>query len=100
MQEGILDQVAQFVEVAVNFSLDLAIFLGRYLRLHALLLSLGQNGVGVVTAIGQQVLGGDAFDQFLGLGAIRRGTRCNKDSDRHTMRIHGQMYFGVEPPFV
>ena len=24
----------------------------------------------------------------------------NKDSDWHTMRIHGQMYFSVEPPFV
>lgn len=24
----------------------------------------------------------------------------NKESDWHTMCIHGQMYFGVEPPFV
>ncbi len=64
MKEGILDQMAQFVEVAVNFSLDLAIFLGRYLRLHALLSRLRQDGVGVVTAIGQQMLGGEAFDQF------------------------------------
>ncbi|SFU35458.1 transposase, IS5 family [Nitrosospira multiformis] len=35
-----------------------------------------------------------------GFSAIRCGTLCNKDSDRHTMRIHGQMYLGVEPPFV
>ncbi len=34
------------------------------------------------------------------LFAIVDGTCCNKYSDRHTIRIHGQMYFGVEPPFV
>jgi hypothetical protein len=34
------------------------------------------------------------------LRAVRCGTLCNKDSDRHTRRIHGQMYLGVEPPFV
>lgn len=31
---------------------------------------------------------------------ISNGTCCDKKSDRHTMRIHGQMYFGVEPPCV
>ena len=31
------------------------------------------------------------------LRAIRNGTCWNKDSDRHTMRIHDQMYFCVEP---
>jgi hypothetical protein len=34
------------------------------------------------------------------LGTIRFGARCNKHSDWVTMRIHGQMYLGVEPPFV
>jgi hypothetical protein len=34
------------------------------------------------------------------LCAICNGTRCNKGSDRQTNRIHGQMYLGVEPPFV
>ena len=32
--------------------------------------------------------------------AIRCGIRSDKESHRHTMRIHGQMYLGVEPPFV
>ena len=27
-------------------------------------------------------------------------TRTDKESHRHTMRIHGQMYLGVAPPFV
>ncbi len=31
---------------------------------------------------------------------IRSGTFCNKDSDWHTMRIHGQMCFGVAPPLL
>jgi hypothetical protein len=43
---------------------------------------------------------GDAFDPRASLRAIRSGACCNKDSDRVTLRIHGQMYLGVEPPFV
>ncbi|PXV77305.1 hypothetical protein SAMN05216379_1358 [Nitrosomonas eutropha] len=39
------------------------------------------------------------FDQAANLRAISSGTLCNKDSERHTMRIHGQMYLGVELPF-
>ncbi|XUR85079.1 hypothetical protein WCP94_001719 [Bilophila wadsworthia] len=40
------------------------------------------------------------LNEWESLTDIRTGTRCNNDSDRHTMRIHGQMYFSVEPPFV
>ena len=28
---------------------------------------------------------------------IRTGTRCNNDSDRHTMRIHGQIILVLSP---
>jgi hypothetical protein len=41
-----------------------------------------------------------AFNQTTSFRAIRDGSCCNNHSDRHTMRIHGQMYLGVEPPFV
>lgn len=58
------------------------------------------DGVAVIAFIGQQIIGVYAFDQAACLCAIRCGTWCNKDSDRQTMRIHGQMYFRVEPPFV
>lgn len=37
------------------------------------------------------------LNEWESLTDIRTGTRCNNDSDRHTMRIHGQMYFSVEP---
>lgn len=40
------------------------------------------------------------LNEWESLTDIRTGPRCNNDSDRHTMRIHGQMYFSVEPPFV
>ena len=59
-----------------------------------------EDGIGVVAPVGQKMTSGHAFDQEGSLRAIRSGTCCNKDSDRVTMRIHGQMYLGVEPPFV
>jgi hypothetical protein len=40
------------------------------------------------------------LDKCWSLRAISGGTLRNKDSERHTMRIHGQMYLGVEPPLV
>jgi hypothetical protein len=41
----------------------------------------------------------DPFNQDASLCAIRTGIVCNNYSERHAMRIHGQMYLGVEPPF-
>ena len=43
------------------------------------------------------MLGPQAFEERASLRTIRRGTCCNKDSDRVTMRIHGQMYLVVVP---
>jgi hypothetical protein len=40
------------------------------------------------------------FNQAASLRAIRSGTFRNNNSERHTMRIHGQMYLCVDPPFV
>ena len=40
------------------------------------------------------------INQGFGLLTIRRGTFCNNGLDQHTMRICGQMYLGVELPFV
>ena len=50
---------------------------------------------GVVTFIGDQMLGTQARDEFRSQATVRSGSFCSKDSDRHTMRIHGQMYLGV-----
>ncbi len=56
--------------------------------------------IGVVPAVAKQVLSLNAADQFTSLRAISHGTCRDNDSQRHTMRIHGQMYFCVSPPFV
>jgi len=100
MANGILDQMPQFVEVFVIRALLFAMLAWRNLHLHVLQLGLGNDLVAVVPFVGDQMLGRKPFNQFASLRTIRHGTRCNKDSDRHTMRIHGQMQLGIEPPFV
>lgn len=98
--KGVFYQMAQFIEVYVVISLHFAVFARWNLHSHALLRRLRHNGVGVIALIRKQVICLEAFDQLASLRTICRGTRCNKDSERHTMRIHGQMQLGVEPPFV
>ena len=98
--KGIFHQLPQFVEVPVIHALLLAVLARRNLRLHILPRGLCDDLVAVVSLVGDQMLGRQTFDQFASLSTIRHGTRCNKNSDRHTMRIHGQMQFCVEPPFV
>ena len=100
MQEGILNQMAQLIEVFVIFALDLAVFSWRNHRLHSLSLGWSDNGVGIVASISQQVIGFYARNKVASFCAISDGSFCNNNSERHTMRIHGQVYFGVEPPFV
>lgn len=92
--------MAKPVEVLAVRSLDLSVSLGRNDGLHALALGLFENRIGIVAPICQQIIGCDAFDQAASLCTIRAGTFCNKDSERQTRRIHGQMYLRVKPPFV
>jgi len=100
MQESIFDKMPQFVELFVVSSLFSAIFTGRDYRFHTLLLCLIDNGITIIPFITKQVICIDPFNQAASLRTIRSCTLRDNDSDRHTMRIHGQMYFGVEPPFV
>ncbi len=67
---------------------------------HAQGCGLFEDRVSVVALVGDQMIGVDAFNQGRGLCAICVCTFCNKHSDRQTLRIHGQMSLGVEPPFV
>jgi len=69
-------------------------------RGHSLTLCLFDDRIAIIPFVGNQMLCREAVDQAASLRAIRCGTLCNKDSDQQTMRIHGQMYLGVEPPFV
>ena len=100
MQERVFDQMAEFIEFFIVRPLFSSVFPWRDNRLHALVFGLFYDGVAVIAFIGQQIIGADVFDQAAGRCAIRRGTLCNKDSERQTLRIHGQMYFRVEPPLV
>ena len=51
MQEGIFDQVAEFIQVAVVFALHLAILLGRNYDLHACCMRLTDDGIGIISTI-------------------------------------------------
>ena len=92
--------MAQFVEILIIVSLVFSVFLWRDNSAHALNRRLSKQGIGVISPVGQQIVGLDPLDQATCLRAIRAGAFCNKDSDRQTKRIHGQVYLGVEPPFV
>ena len=50
------------------------------------------KSITVISLIRQKIFSGYSFNKSASLRAIRNGTCCNKHSDRHTMRIHGQMY--------
>ena len=100
VQEGVLDEVSQFIEFCIVFSLFLAVFLWRDDGLHSLENSAFEDRIGIVPPIGKQHFRCYAVNQRGSLRAICNGTCRNNRSDRHTMRIHGQMYLGIEPPFV
>lgn len=100
VQESVFDEVAKLVEFFIMRPLNETVFLGGYDRLHVLVFRLIDEGIAVVATIRQQIVRAQSFDQAASLRAIRRGTLCNKDSDRQTKRIHGQVYLGVEPPLV
>ena len=100
MQECIFDPMAQFVEILIVSPLKKTVFLGRNHGDHALGRRLGQNRVGVITLVRQQIRRAQALDQATGMRAVRVCTLSDKDSDRQTKRIHRQMNLRVEPPFV
>ena len=100
VKKGVLDQVPYTVQFFVVIALFLAIFSGRDDGLAAGLNNLVYKLIAVISPISQKRLRAQAVNQCARLLAISSGTFCNSNSERHTMRIHGQMYFGVEPPFV
>jgi len=88
------------IQVLIVVTLMFAVFARWYLCLHPLLVCLIDNLVTVIPLIRNQVLGPNAVYQIACMRAIRLGSCCNNRSERHTMRIHGQVYLGVDPPFV
>jgi len=90
----------QFIQFFVIFTLNLTVFSWRNDCFHSRLFGFLDNRIRIIASISQEDFCVDTVNQLFSLLTIRCGTFCNKDSDRHTMRIHGQMYLGVEPPFV
>ena len=92
--------MAVTVQMLILFARLLPVLSWRDNRLHALRFSLLNKGVAVVTFVGDQMLCRHAGNPPFRFKAVRSGSVCSNDSDRPTLRIHGQMYLGVEPPFV
>jgi len=68
--------------------------------LYFLSLQMVAKGMSAVCPVSNNIFRLYSFNKRASLANIRAGAFCNNDSDRHTMRIHGQMYLGVKPPFV
>lgn len=100
MQEGVFDELAPLLEVLIIGSVPGSICLRWDQRFHALAAGLINDGIAVVSLIGDQMFRCHSFEQTASLHAIRCGTWRDNRSERHTMRIHGQRYLGIEPPLV
>ena len=74
-------------------------FRGNY-NFHTSLYSFFNHSVCGESSICQKSFRSKSVNYSASFFAISSGTFCNNSSDWHTMRIHGQMYLCVEPPFV
>ena len=93
MQESILDKMPEAIEICIILSLYLPVLFGWNHNLHTQSLCQINKFVCVIRFVTEQIIRSYSFNKLAGLSTIRCGTRCNKYSDRITMRIHGQMYF-------
>ena len=88
------------IEIFVIIAYYDTIFLWRYNYLNAVFKCFADIMIRIIPYVSEQILICHPIYQGRGLSTICCGTCCDKKSDWHTMRIHGQMYFAVEPPFV
>ena len=100
VQKRVLDEMALLVETSVIVTQHYPVLSRWDDRLYPLLLGLRDDRIAVVALVGDEMLGTEIRDELMSQATVRSGSFCRKDSDRHTMRVHGQMYLGVEPPFV
>ena len=92
--------MTQFIEIFIIVTLFFTVLFRWDHRFHPSRNRIGQDIICVIATVCQQDFRRNTLYQVDSFFAIRSGTFCNKYSDWHTIRIHGQMYFGVEPPFV
>ena len=92
--------MTQLIEIFIIATLFFAVLFRWNHGFHPRRKRIGQDIICVITPLRQQSFCRNTLYQMDSFFTIRSGTFCNKDSDWHTVRIHGQMYLGVEPPFV
>ena len=81
------------IEVFIVFPVQFSVPFGRNHGLHARIQRIAKYGVAIISLVRNQSRSVYSFNKLVSLCTIRCGTFCNKHSDRHAMRIHGQMYF-------
>ena len=84
--------MAESVKVSVVIALYFAVLPGRDHSLHSKPFCQIHYFLAVIASVRYQAASLYAFDKAASLSAISFGTRCNNNSDRHAIRIHGQMY--------
>jgi len=100
MKECVLDKMPDFINLRVVDALLYPVLFRRDNWCHASSPGGSDYFIGIISAIGKQIVSLKSLDQLASLRTISHGTCRDNNSDRHTMRIHGQMYFCVSPPFV
>ena len=100
MQKSIFNKVAKFVEIFIKITFFSSVLLRRYHGNHSALRCKFDDLICVISTVRQKVVCLYSVDKSYSFFAISSGTFCNKDSDWHTIRIHGKVNFGIEPPFV
>ena len=93
MEKSILDKMPDFVELSVIVARYFTTSLWRDDNLETGFTCFAENTLRIVASISQKCSVTQPVNQRTGLFAISSGTFRNNNSDRHAMRIHGQMYF-------
>ena len=89
-KESIFNEMTEFVEIFAVFPQMFSVLSWWNDRRHVLVNSLEDNRVCIIAPVCQKVLCPESRNQLRCNCAIRCGTRTDKESHRHTMRIHLQ----------
>ena len=100
MKEGVFYQMSHLVKILVIGTLFIAILFRWNNYVHLMHCCIVNYLIGIIASICKKILCIYPFDQRNSFFAISSGTFCDKYSDWHTSCIHGNVNFGIEPPFV
>ncbi len=85
--------MSMLIEMFIIFSLFFTVFAWRYHCFHLIFFYIFHYGITIISFICKDIFRIESIYKFASFFAISNGTRRNRHSDWHTMRIHGQMYF-------